>query len=256
MVKLIRGIHINVLTLFILEGDMSFFEDDLLNKGYSLSAKQLQQFKTYYDLLIEWNDKINLTAITEQNDVYLKHFYDSVTPSFVFDFSSEISLCDVGAGAGFPSIPLKILHPHLKITIVDSLNKRINFLQNLVQALELENVSLFHDRAEGLGQNNSFRETFDIVTARAVAKLNVLSEFCLPLAKVEGYFIALKGALGEEELKESQHAISTLGGEIEGTYSLILPEEESQREIIVIKKIKPTPKKYPRKPGTPLRQPL
>lgn len=235
---------------------MSFFEELLHQKGHNLSDQQLKQFQLYYQLLIEWNERINLTAITEEEDVYLKHFYDSITACFVFDFSGDQSLCDVGAGAGFPSLPLKILFPDLKITIVDSLNKRISFLNLLVQELGLKDVALYHDRAESFGQMTLYRETFDIVTARAVARLNVLSEFCLPLTKVSGHFIALKGALGDQEIQESQHAITLLGGEIQNVHTFTLPEEESQRELILIKKSKPSPKKFPRKPGTPLKQPL
>ncbi|WEG12788.1 16S rRNA (guanine(527)-N(7))-methyltransferase RsmG [Pullulanibacillus sp. KACC 23026] len=235
---------------------MKFFEDLIEEKGFVLNEQARLQFQTYFKLLIEWNDKINLTAITDEQGVYLKHFYDSLTASFFYDFNSELSLCDVGAGAGFPSIPLKILFPHIHVTIVDSLNKRIKFLEELTQELGLTNMSLYHDRAETFGQNKRFRESYDVVTARAVAKLNVLSEFCLPLAKEDGVFIALKGALGEEEVNESLNAISVLGGKLDSIHSITLPEEESQRQIILINKQKPTPKKYPRKPGMPIKQPL
>ena len=232
------------------------FNELLSARGFDLTSTQLEQFHTYYELLIEWNEKINLTAITDKDEVYLKHFYDSVTPSFIFDFSKVNSLCDVGAGAGFPSLPIKILHPHLEITIVDSLKKRIAFLDTLVNALNLKNVSLHHDRAETFGQSSSFREKYDIVTARAVARLNVLSELCLPLTKVNGNFIALKGAMGEEEVNDSQKALSQLGGRINKVEALELPKEESKRYLIVIDKVKATPKKYPRKPGVPAKQPL
>lgn len=232
------------------------FEQLLSEKGIQLTHQQTEQFNLYFEQLIDWNEKINLTAITEKNEVFLKHFYDSITPCFIFDFSNQLSICDVGAGAGFPSIPLKILFPHLHISIVDSLNKRISFLDALTKELGFKDVELYHDRAETFGQNAKFREHFDVVTARAVARLNVLSEFCLPLAKRGGHFIALKGAIGEEEVKESQKAIKVLGGEIQSIENLTLPEEESQRQLIVIKKINLTPKKYPRKPGMPSKQPL
>lgn len=238
------------------EGLLLEFEQLLSEKGIQLTPLQNKQFNLYFELLVDWNEKINLTAITEKNEVFLKHFYDSITPSFIFDFSNPLSICDVGAGAGFPSIPLKILFPQLHISIVDSLNKRISFLETLTMELGLENVDLYHDRAETFGQNLKFREHFDVVTARAVARLNVLSEFCLPLVKREGYFIALKGAIGEEEVKESQKAIQLLGGEIQSIENLTLPEEESQRQLIVMKKVKLTPKKFPRKPGLPSKQPL
>ncbi len=235
---------------------MSSFNDLLKEKDIELTPIQSQQFHIYFEQLVEWNEKINLTAITQEQEVYLKHFYDSLTPSFAFDFQRSLTLCDVGAGAGFPSLPLKILFPQLKITIVDSLNKRITFLETLIESLGLKDVTLYHDRAETFGQNPKFREQFDLVTARAVARLNVLSEFCLPLVKMGGTFIALKGAVGEEEVKESQAAIERLGGHLQHIHSIRLPEEESQRQIIYIDKMKPTPKKYPRKPGLPTKQPL
>jgi 16S rRNA (guanine527-N7)-methyltransferase len=232
------------------------FDKLLSAKGFNMTSIQLEQFHTYYELLIEWNEKMNLTAITDKEDVYLKHFYDSVTPSFIFDFKTVNSLCDVGAGAGFPSLPIKILFPHLEISIVDSLMKRITFLETLVNTLNLENVSLHHDRAEIFGQNSTYRESFDVVTARAVARLNVLSELCLPLVKVSGNFIALKGAMGEEEVSESQDAISKLGGQINKVEAMALPKEESRRHLIIIDKVKSTSKRYPRKPGVPAKQPL
>jgi 16S rRNA (guanine527-N7)-methyltransferase len=232
------------------------FEELLDAKGFNLTSTQLEQFHTYYELLIEWNEKMNLTAITDKEEVYLKHFYDSVTPSFIFDFTKVNSLCDIGAGAGFPSLPIKILFPHLEVAIVDSLKKRITFLEELVDTLNLKNVALHHDRAETFGQSATYRETFDVVTARAVARLNVLSELCLPLVKMNGNFIALKGAMGEEEVSESQEAISKLGGYINKVEAMELPKEESRRHLIIIDKVKPSPKKYPRKPGVPSKQPL
>jgi len=171
------------------------FKEALENKGISLSPRQLEQFAQYFKVLVEWNEKMNLTAITELEEVYLKHFYDSLTVAFTHDFSNEaVSICDVGSGAGFPSIPLKIVYPDLQVTIVDSLNKRITFLKELTTQLALEDVFLYHDRAEVFGKNKQFRESFDYVTARAVARLNVLSELCLPLAKKHGYFLAMKAS--------------------------------------------------------------
>lgn len=223
-----------------------------------LTDHQLQQFETYYKMLVEWNEKINLTAITEKHEVYLKHFYDSLTAAKYFFLTKDqpIKLCDVGAGAGFPSIPLKIAFPNLDVTIVDSLNKRITFLNELADALALENVHFYHDRAETFGQNKDHREKYDVVTARAVARMSVLSEFCIPLVKVGGAFVALKGANGEGELNEGKKAISTLGGKVKKVYNFSLPVEESERTIIVIDKFKNTPKKYPRKPGVPTKKPL
>ncbi|MBM7662217.1 16S rRNA (guanine527-N7)-methyltransferase [Bacillus mesophilus] len=228
----------------------------LEEKGITLSPKQIEQFKLYFKLLVEWNEKMNLTAITDEEEVYLKHFYDSVTAAFFVDFKTPLSICDVGAGAGFPSIPIKICFPHLKVTIVDSLQKRISFLNELAKQLELTDVNFYHDRAETFGQNNSFRESYDIVTARAVARLSVLSELCLPLVKQDGIFVAMKGASAKEELEQGQAAIKILGGTLLEEHRFKLPTEESDRSIFVIKKEKKTPKKYPRKPGTPNKLPI
>lgn len=220
----------------------------LSEHGIELSETQKEQFQTYYQLLVEWNEKMNLTSITEEHDVYLKHFYDSITPSFYYDFDGELSICDVGAGAGFPSIPLKIVFPELKVTIVDSLNKRIQFLNHLAAELGLQDVSFVHDRAESYGKG-AYRESYDIVTARAVARLTVLSELCLPLVKKGGQFIALKSSKGEEELQEANFAINILGGNVKETFSFELPEDAGERQMIVIDKRRQTSKKYPRKPG-------
>ncbi|MCM3764222.1 16S rRNA (guanine(527)-N(7))-methyltransferase RsmG [Neobacillus niacini] len=232
------------------------FTKSLQEKGIALTSTQLDQYEKYYETLVEWNEKINLTAITEKSDVYLKHFYDSIAAAFYYDFTKPFHLCDVGAGAGFPSIPLKIAFPHIQLTIVDSLNKRISFLTHLANTLNLENVQFVHDRAETFGVNPNYREQFDVVTARAVARMSVLSELCLPLVKVGGHFIALKAIHAEEELKAGQKAITTLGGKLENQFTFTLPIEEFERTIIVIKKEKQTPKKYPRKPGTPGKAPI
>ncbi|HEY4599836.1 MAG TPA: 16S rRNA (guanine(527)-N(7))-methyltransferase RsmG [Cerasibacillus sp.] len=232
------------------------FKRALEEKGIVLTKRQLEQFSIYYQTLVEWNEKMNLTAITDKEEVYLKHFYDSVSVAFYHEFKNDKHICDVGAGAGFPSIPLKICFPHLDITIVDSLKKRIGFLEHLAEKLQLENVSFYHDRAETFGKNKQFRETFDIVLARAVARMSVLSELCLPLVKNGGLFIAMKGAQGKEELLKAQKAIRVLGGKVKKTYLLTLPKEGSERTIICIDKMKSTPKKYPRKPGTPNRSPI
>ncbi|ASE35373.1 16S rRNA methyltransferase [Mammaliicoccus sciuri] len=232
------------------------FIDTLKDSGITLSDKQISQFETYFEMLVEWNEKINLTAVTEKEEVYLKHFFDSVTPSFYIDFNEIETICDVGAGAGFPSIPLKIVYPHLQITIVDSLNKRIKFLNELAASLDLDKVNFVHDRAETFGKSQQYRESFDLVTARAVARLSVLSELCLPLVKKGGQFVALKGSQGNEELEDAQFAISVLGGEVKTVNEFTLPLEESMRQIITIDKLRQTPKKYPRKPGTPNKEPL
>lgn len=232
------------------------FKALLAEKGIELSQKQMEQYEKYYQMLVEWNEKMNLTAITEKPDVYLKHFYDSISAAFYFDFNKPLNLCDVGAGAGFPSIPIKIAFPEIKVTIVDSLNKRITFLEQLSKELKLDGTTFIHDRAETFGQNQAHREKYDVVMARAVARMSVLSELCIPLVKVGGTFIAMKGNQANEELQVGEKAINVLGGKVESAHSFKLPEEESERNILIIEKHKPTPKKYPRKPGTPNKTPI
>ena len=232
------------------------FIEALKEKGIVLTDTQIAQFRKYFELLVEWNEKMNLTAITDLEGVYLKHFYDSISASFYFDFTKVTTVCDVGAGAGFPSIPIKICFPHLHVTIVDSLNKRITFLNYLSEQLNLENVHFVHARAEEFGQNVKYREQFDVVTARAVARLSVLSELCIPLAKKGGYFVALKAAAGPDELKDAKKAVATLGVELKEEFSFLLPVEESERTLYVFDKVKNTPKKYPRKPGVPNKTPI
>lgn len=219
-----------------------------------VTEKMMHQFHMYFVKLVEWNQKMNLTAITQEEEVYLKHFYDSLTLLKAAPLKAAKTLCDVGAGAGFPSLPIKILLPDLEVTIVDSLNKRIQFLTQLVKDLELENVHLYHDRAETFGRKQ--REQFDIVTARAVARLNVLLELCTPLVKVDGYFIALKASQGREELSESKHAMDELSVQLIELEAFELPEVNDPRTLFVFKKMEKTKKKYPRKPGTPNKQPL
>ncbi|MBF4502129.1 16S rRNA (guanine(527)-N(7))-methyltransferase RsmG [Savagea sp. SN6] len=232
------------------------FIEALRAKGIELSERQIEQFRTYFTELVEWNEKMNLTAITDEPSVYLKHFYDSITAAFYVDFSKEMTVCDVGAGAGFPSIPLKICYPHIELTIVDSLNKRITFLNHLANELQLENVHFVHARAEEFGKNKAYREQFDLVTARAVARLSVLSELCVPLVKKGGQFVAMKGAAGPEELIDAKSALNILGVELVEQFDFELPEEDSERTLYVFDKVKTTPKKYPRKPGTPNKSPL
>lgn len=233
------------------------FRQALKEKGIELTDTQMAQFANYFTLLVEWNEKMNLTAITEESEVYLKHFYDSLTLAFTNDFAKEaFTLCDVGSGAGFPSIPLKIAFPNSQVTIVDSLNKRISFLTTLSQSLGLEGVHLYHDRAETFGQNKQFRESFDYVTARAVARLNVLAELCLPLVKKDGYFLAMKATKSDEELVEAKKAIALLGGKVAKEEDVTLPITHDTRHVVTIAKKKETPNKYPRKPGTPNKQPL
>lgn len=229
------------------------FIQALLKQGITLSSKQLEQFETYYQLLIEWNQKMNLTAITQKEDVYLKHFYDSLTIAFDYSLSQQ-SLCDVGAGAGFPSIPLKIVYPHLKVTIVDSLSKRITFLKHLIQQLDLKNVEAISARAEEYALTH--RESFDIVTARAVARLQILDELCLPLVKPNGDFITLKGLKAHEELNDAKKGIEILGGQVIKYHDFTLNDENDHRCNIYIHKVKATPAKYPRAFGKIKKSPL
>ena len=222
--------------------------------GIELTELQKEQYNKYYNLVVEWNQKINLTAITEEEEFYTKHFFDSISLAFYKDYSNIKSICDVGSGAGFPSIPLKILYPNLKVTIVDSLNKRIKFLNIVKDELGLTDCNFVHARAEEFGQNKEYRESFEIVTARAVARLNVLAELCLPLVKKDGYFLSLKAQKAEEETKEAINAIKLLGGKLEQDLEFDIEGEE--RHILEIRKAKETPNKYPRKAGTPNKKPI
>jgi len=232
------------------------FIEALKEHGIELTERQLKQFELYYETLVEWNEKMNLTAITDKEEVYLKHFYDSIAAAFYVDFTEPKKVCDVGAGAGFPSIPLKICFPEMDVTIVDSLKKRMTFLEHLKETLGLENARFIHARAEEFGQDKAHREQYDIVLARAVARLSVLSEYCVPLVKKGGQFVAMKGAAGMEEYRDAKGALRTLGGRLREEHLFQLPEEESDRYILKIDKVKNTPKKYPRKPGTPNKSPL
>lgn len=210
-------------------------------QGLTISNRQKEQFEAYAEMLVEWNQKMNLTAITDEDEIYEKHFLDSILPSF--DIKIEGSFCDVGAGAGFPSIPLKIMYPQLQVTIVETLGKRITFLNALCEKLQLNDVVCVHARAEDYAKEH--RESFDFVSARAVANLPMLSELCIPLVKLNGYFIAMKGANGEEELKLAEKAITVLGCK-ELQRNLKQLSDGSKRVNFVFEKVKPTPKKYPR----------
>jgi 16S rRNA (guanine527-N7)-methyltransferase len=232
------------------------FNELLLAQGISLSQYQFKQFSDYYEHLVTWNEKMNLTGITEREQVYIKHFYDSVSLSFYVPLHSVRSIADIGSGAGFPSIPLKIVYPHLQVTIVDSLKKRIQFLDFIVNILQLSNVSCVHGRAEDLARVDKYRDHFDLVTARAVARLNVLNELCLPFVIKSGRFIAMKGSDPTEELAEAKYSLQQLRASLTEVHHFELPIEESKRHIIVIQKNEGTPKSYPRKAGTPSKDPL
>lgn len=232
------------------------FNNDLIKKansiGIEISQKQVEKFYKYMELLLQWNEKMNLTAITEPEEVILKHFIDSLT---IIPYLKEAdTVLDIGTGAGFPGIPLKILEENKKFTLLDSLNKRIIFLQTVINELELKNIQAIHGRAEEFVSKE--RETYNIVTSRAVARLNVLLEYMLPFVKIGGRCICMKSFEIEEELKEAKKAIEILGGEIEKIDEITLPNTDIKRKIVVIKKVKNTPSKYPRKAGTPAKEPI
>ena len=228
----------------------------LAEQNINLTDQQKAQFEHYFELLVEWNQKINLTAITEKEEVYLKHFYDSIAPILQgLIENQEIKLLDIGAGAGFPSLPMKILYPQLDVTIIDSLNKRINFLQLLAEELSLKGVHFYHGRAEDFAQEKNFRAQFDIVTARAVARMQVLSELTIPYLKVGGKLLALKASNAPEELTEAKNALNLLFSKVEDNISYTLPNGDP-RYITIVEKKKETPNKYPRKAGMPNKRPL
>ncbi|MFV0249823.1 MAG: 16S rRNA (guanine(527)-N(7))-methyltransferase RsmG [Bacilli bacterium] len=228
------------------------FIEELEKIGINLNEIQLEQLNQYYELLIEYNKVMNLTGITEKEQVYLKHFYDSLTIIKVINLKKINSLCDIGTGAGFPGLVIKIVFPNIKITLLDSLNKRIEFLNQVIKELKLENIKTIHTRAEEYSIKN--RNKFDITTARAVAHLSILLEYAIPMTKINGYFIALKGNV-KEEIKEIENAIKELKLELEKIVELNLPVEESNRTIISFKKLKDI-KKYPRKNSEIKRQRL
>ena len=234
---------------------------DFEEYGITLTDEQLQQFDAYYSMLIEWNKVMNLTGITEFDDVCKLHFTDSISSTGYFDFSKELTVIDIGTGAGFPGIPLKIVFPQLKITLLDSLNKRLNFLNAVIEELglnEIGSIKTLHGRAEDYCQKKegSLRETFDVAVSRAVANMATLSEYCLPYVKTGGSFIAYKSEKAEDELADAKGAIHLLGGKLESVNEFLLPVTDVSRTICVVKKVEPTSKKYPRKAGVPSRQPL
>lgn len=231
-------------------------EDKLLNINISLSEKQYKQIYKYYDLLVEWNKVMNLTAITDEVEFANKHIYDSVLIQQCFNMEHVTSVIDIGTGAGLPGIPLKIVFPHLKITLLDSLNKRINFLNRVVEELDLDDVETIHGRAEDFGKAEEYRELYDLCVSRAVSQLPVLSEYCIPFVKVEGHFVAYKSVATDEEIANGKKAIQVLGGHIEDVKEIKLLGEEVKRRFVIVKKDNNTPGKYPRKAGKPQKSPL
>ena len=224
--------------------------------GITLTDLQVDQFMTYYSFLVEKNKVMNLTAITEFNDVIDKHFIDSLTCVKAVDMTQIKTIIDVGTGAGFPGIPVKIIYPDKNVLLLDSLNKRINFLNELIGRLDLKNINTLHSRAEEAGQDHKYREKYDLVISRAVSNLSVLCEYCLPLVKIGGSFLSYKTDGIENEIKDAANAIKILGGKIESKKELIIPETDIKRLLINIKKVKQTPGKYPRKAGTATKEPL
>lgn len=216
--------------------------------------KQLNMFYKYMFLLLEWNNKINLTAITEPEDIILKHFIDSLCINKYI--GSNFKVVDVGTGAGFPGIPLKIYRSDLELTLVDSLNKRINFLNEVISVLELKDIITIHSRVEDFGRNKIYRENFDCATARAVANLSVLSEYLIPVVKIGGICVCMKGNNVQSELNEAKKALNILGAKVDFVDSFILPNSDIERNVILVDKINNTPNKYPRKSGVPTREPL
>lgn len=237
--------------------EFEIFSEELKIKAkqieIELTKEQIEKYYNYMNLLLEWNEKINLTAIIEPKEIILKHFIDSLTiAKYIKD---DEKLIDVGTGAGFPGIPLSIIKENTDIVLLDSLNKRINFLEEIKEKLRLKNVTTMHGRAEEFGKNKKERETYDIATSRAVAPLNILLEYLLPLVKVGGKAICMKGS-NIEEIENAKNALEILGGQIEKIEEITLPNSDIKRNIIIVKKVKNTPLKYPRKPGTPSKEPI
>lgn len=236
--------------------DLDCFKDSLSKLGLTLTEFQLRQFMQYYELLIEWNGFMNLTAITEFKEVCTKHFIDSISLCKAMDCSKEISIIDVGTGAGFPGIPLKIAFPDLRITLLDSLGKRVRFLKEVIEKLGLEQIDAIHGRAEDFAKPDMLREQFDLCVSRAVANLSTLSEYCIPYVKVGGFFISYKSEKVTEEMTVAKKAVSLLGGEFDSQVAFVLPNSDIYRNLVTIEKRKATPEKYPRKAGLPSKEPL
>lgn len=236
--------------------DTTQFDKDCKELGIFLTEIQISQFHRYYELLCEWNEKMNLTAITEYDDVMKKHFVDSLSLARAVDLSGKSSLIDVGTGAGFPGLALKIAFPNLQITLLDSLQKRVLFLNEVIYVLGLTDIEAIHGRAEDFAKPEKLRERYDFCVSRAVANLTTLSEYCLPFVKVGGSFVSYKSEKVSEELNDAKHAIKLLGGKVESQTQLTLPDSDIYRNLVLIRKEKLTPGRYPRKAGLPAKEPL
>lgn len=224
--------------------------------GLEVSDQQIEQLNTFYDLLVEWNKNMNLTGITEYEEVVVKHFLDSVNMIQVFDLKTVTTVIDVGTGAGFPGLPLKIVFPHLDIVLLDALNKRVQFMNHVIDAIGLTDVEAVHERAEILAQVEGYRENFDLCVSRAVSNLATLSEYCIPFVKKEGYFISYKSIQSDDEIDEAANALEILGGVKEQIIDKAIINTELDRRYVIIHKIENTPAKYPRKAGKPSKKPL
>lgn len=236
--------------------DTTQLKEDFNLLGVSLTDRQTEQFLTYYEMLVEWNGFMNLTAITEYEEVMKKHFVDSVSLIKAYDVTKSVSVIDIGTGAGFPGLALKIAFPNLELTLLDSLNKRIQFLNEVIEKLALTEIETIHGRAEDYARPGKLREKYDLCVSRAVANLSTLSEYCLPFVKKGGFFISYKSEKISEEVKAAQGAISVLGGEVKEQVEFLLPNSDIYRNLFVIEKIKACPAKYPRKAGLPAKEPL
>ena len=233
-----------------------FLRENLKKTGCEPSDLQCEQLNNFHRILCEWNEFMNLTGITEYNEVVIKHFVDSLAVNCVYSFKKTDRVVDIGTGAGFPGIPLKIMYPDTSFTLLDSLNKRIKFLDEVIKINSLDGIETLHGRAEDYARDKNYREAFDVCVSRAVANLSTLSEYCLPYVKVGGVFISYKAGQLDEELKASERAIKLLGGEIKEVHKLTLPDTDIDRTFVVIKKTAATSKKYPRKAGLPSKEPL
>ena len=237
-----------------MEYNLDQFKKGLSDLNINLTEKQIEQFLKYYEILVETNKVMNLTAITEFDEVIEKHFLDSLSLVCVFELNRNVKILDLGTGAGFPGIPLKITFPEIDIVLADSLNKRVKFLNEVVETLQLKQVETVHGRAEELAKNKKYREQFDLCTSRAVANLSSLSEYCIPFVKEGGRFISYKSGEIEEEVDQAKRAIHVLGGKLDQVYKFDLHEQK--RSFVIIEKVKKTPAVYPRKAGTPTKEPL